>query len=82
MYLKIKSELDIWIDLVKEDYPDLSYQQYDTMRHIAAIYYYFGDNDINWNHGYNMANADEYSKLYERFLIIKSLTQPNTEEQE
>lgn len=82
MYLKIKSELDLWIDLVQEDYPGLNHSQYDTMRHIAAIYYYFGDGDPLWSHGYNMANAEEYTKLYERFLVIKELTKQQSEEHE
>ena len=74
------TELEIWISVVKEKYPKRSRGQYWDMKNTAAIYYYFGDDDINWNPKNELQGKSEYIKLFEQFLIVKSLKQPNNQE--
>jgi hypothetical protein len=73
------TELDMWKDMVQEEYPGLQDYQYDNMKNVAAIYYYFGP-DNNWNPNNTLGGSPEHAALFEKFLVYKSLKQTNQEE--
>lgn len=70
------TELEIWISVVQEQYPKRSIGQYWDMKNTAAMYYYLGDDNIR-NPGNKLQDKSEYIKLFEHYLIVKSLKQPN-----
>lgn len=69
------TDLDIWISIVQEEYPGLSRDRYREIRNIVAMHYYFGDDDPNWNPKGESTCPDEFIKLFEQYLVIKSLKQ-------
>lgn len=75
--MNLNTELDIWISVVQEDYPGLSRDQYNMMNRIAGMHYYFGDNDPNWNPKGESSCPKELVKLFEQFLVIRKLKEPN-----
>ncbi len=67
------TDLDLWIEMLRDEYPGLSREHYRIMKNTAAIYYYFGPDDDNWNLCNAVGGTNEDARLFERFLVYRSL---------